>query len=75
MASATDDLATRVEYQMENPKIKGTKAYDLYERYKRSQTLAQAKKNGARIGDIKWDQEKGYLRILTKGTRRPRASI
>lgn len=64
---------SRIEYLQENPKRAGSSAYELYEKYKKSKTLGEAKQNGARSIDIKFDYDKGFLKI-SENQSSPKAS-
>eukprot|EP00929_Paragymnodinium_shiwhaense_P080442 TRINITY_DN41951_c0_g1_i1.p1 TRINITY_DN41951_c0_g1~~TRINITY_DN41951_c0_g1_i1.p1 ORF type:complete len:714 (-),score=195.17 TRINITY_DN41951_c0_g1_i1:81-2222(-) len=46
-----------------NPKIVGTVSWKLYEKYKKSATVAEARKNGARQIDFAFDSNWGYLMV------------
>ena len=58
----------QIVYQGENPKKKGSKAFVLYEAYKDSTTVAQAKAAGATSTDLKHDFEKRFLRMAGAGS-------
>ena len=58
------DIAdVQIVHRGENPKKKGSKVFGLYEAYKDSTTVAQAKAAGASSTDLKHDFEKGFLRM------------
>eukprot|EP00439_Symbiodinium_sp_Y106_P040061 s806_g4.t3 len=57
------DDKTPVEYVQENPKKIGSNAFDFYEKYKKSKTFGEAKANGARAEDFRFDYAKGLLKI------------
>lgn len=53
-----------IEYKQTNPKRKGSKVYERYEKYKNAKTVAAALKLGARMDDIKYDFKHGFLKCL-----------
>lgn len=48
---------------MENPKRKGTLAFDRYALYANGMTIADYVKAGGRSGDIKHDVKFGYIQL------------
>ncbi len=58
--------STLIIFIQKNPKMKGTKSHERYEGYKKSKTVAEARRLGASAGDLGWDLNKGYLRIADK---------
>eukprot|EP00929_Paragymnodinium_shiwhaense_P120989 TRINITY_DN93088_c0_g1_i1.p1 TRINITY_DN93088_c0_g1~~TRINITY_DN93088_c0_g1_i1.p1 ORF type:complete len:586 (+),score=160.41 TRINITY_DN93088_c0_g1_i1:129-1886(+) len=64
--SFPDGDDTRLEWQLDNPKKVGSTAWELYERYKNSKTVREAKANGCRTADFNHDRSKGFLVILPK---------
>lgn len=59
----------RVRYVQKNPKLAGCAAYKLYEKYKRSKTVGEAVRRGARPIDLIFDYNKGYLKVDRLETR------
>tara|TARA_X000000368_G_scaffold129289_1_gene101652 strand:- start:1652 stop:2419 length:768 start_codon:yes stop_codon:yes gene_type:complete len=53
----------KINIQQLNPKKKGTKAYDRYEKYKKATTIKEAKELGALSVDFKWDMAAGYIKV------------
>ena len=56
--------STQIQFAQENPKKPGTKAWDRYETYKGTTTIAQATENKASWQDLTGDFEKGFLKIM-----------
>jgi molybdopterin biosynthesis enzyme MoaB len=61
----------KVKFAQENPKMKNTKSYVRYERYKRSLTIAAAVAMGATLEDLKTDHHKGYMEIHGMAVEEP----
>ena len=59
---ALKNAATTVEFQVENPKKPGTKAWDRYEKYKDAVTISDATSKGAQWQDLSMDFEKGFMK-------------
>lgn len=57
------DDSMRIEFQQENPKRPGSNAFHLFEKYKTSRTVGEARKAGARNEDLKNDYEKEFLKV------------
>lgn len=55
--------ADLIRYRPENPKLWGCHAYKLYESYKRSKTLREAVRLGARPIDLAHDYNWGFLTV------------
>lgn len=47
----------------ENPKRKGTGAYERYNKYKVGKTLGEAKTAGVTQADIWWDTKQGFVKV------------
>jgi len=58
------DLSRHVEFLGSNPKKRGSAASDRYERYKRARTVGEALQAGAQSADLKFDLQKGYMRVI-----------
>ena len=56
--------STQIQFAQENPKKPGSKAWDRYEAYKGTTTIAQATENKAGWQDLTADFEKGFLKIM-----------
>ena len=56
--------STQTQFAEENPKKPGSKAWDRYEAYKGTTTIAQATGNKAGWQDLTADFEKGFLKIM-----------
>ena len=52
----------KVLFSQNNPKLKGSKSWALYEDYKSATTLNEMRSLGGRAGDIYNDLGKGYIR-------------
>ena len=61
---ALKDGSTQIQFAQENPKKPGSKAWDRYEAYKGTTTIAQATENKAGWQDLTADFEKGFLKIM-----------
>ena len=61
---ALKDRSTQIQFAQENPKKPGSKAWDRYEAYKGTTTIAQATENKAGWQDLTADFEKGFLKIM-----------
>lgn len=47
----------------ENPKRKGSESHTRFAKYKNGQTIEAYIAAGGTAGDVKWDLEKGYIKI------------
>lgn len=47
----------------ENPKRKGSGAYDRFSKYRNGMTIEAYLAAGGTTGDVNWDLEKGYIKI------------
>ena len=47
----------------ENPKRKGTASYERFARYRDGMSVAEFVKAGGTQGDLRWDQERGFVRL------------
>ena len=63
---ALKDGNTQIQFAQENPKKPGSKAWDRYEAYKGTTTIAQATENKAGWQDLTADFEKGFLKIMSE---------
>ena len=63
---ALKDGSTQIQFAQENPKKPGSKAWDRYEAYKGTTTIAQATENKAGWQDLTADFEKGFLKIMSE---------
>ena len=54
----------KIEYNKENKKRVGSKSWMRYEEYKGSKTVGEFLSNGGKKEDLRWDMEKGFLKIL-----------
>lgn len=59
------DGTTKIEYQGENPKVPGSKAWDRSEKYKAAKTVMEAKELKASWQDMTSDFDKGFLKFVT----------
>lgn len=57
-----DDRVIRVLSET-NPKKKGTKSYDRFALYEDGMTVQQFVKAGGTSADVKWDAERGFIRV------------
>ena len=57
-----DDLP--VTFQVENPKLPGSKVHAAYERYKTATTVGEARALGESRSIIRYDIDKGYAKCL-----------
>lgn len=57
------DGEIKIYFQQQNPKKKDTAAYRRYEKYKKANTIKEAKELGALSVDFKWDKAGGYMTI------------
>jgi len=55
------DLDDEVRFQQENPKRVGSEPYRRYAQYNGAKTVREALYLGAIIGDIAWDEAKGFM--------------
>jgi broad specificity phosphatase PhoE len=53
-----------LKIQRDNPKIKGSKAYKRFEKYRVARTVGQFFRLGGWRGDLRNDTERGYISIL-----------
>lgn len=54
----------QIAYLKDNPKIEGSSAHQRYQRYRSARTVAEAVRKGALPMDLRYDYDKGYLRIV-----------
>ena len=47
----------------ENPKRKGTSSYERFAKYKDGMSVADFIRVGGTQGDLRWDQERGFVRL------------
>ena len=60
---ALEDGSTQIQFTQDNPKKPGSKAWDRYEAYKGTTTIAQAIEKKAGWQDLTADFEKDFLKI------------
>jgi len=58
----------RIRYVQKNPKLPGSHAHKLYERYKHARTLSEAVRLGARPIDLAHDYNWGFLSVVGLST-------
>lgn len=46
-----------------NPKMKGSKVYTRYAKYKKGMTIREALDAGITLPDLRWDVDRGYINI------------
>ena len=64
----------KISYQKENPKKPGSAAHARYEKYKKANTLKRAMELGAFRGDLIFDGDRGYMKVVEEA-RAPKKAI
>jgi len=69
-AAMLSDKAAPIAFIQDNPKRTGSKAYDRFERYKKTRTIGDAYREGALRGDIINDVRAGYATLQSESGAR-----
>lgn len=59
------DENSKIEYVGKNPKRKGSKAHARFEKYMKAKTVSEFLKLGGLAADLRYDGDKGFLKILS----------
>ncbi|CAK0863210.1 unnamed protein product [Prorocentrum cordatum] len=68
------DDSVAVSFRQDNPKSRGSKAHERYERYKAAATVGEAVGLGASKGDVANDVKKGFCTVLSAAGGAPAAA-
>ena len=57
------DKSLKIDILQDNPKKRGSKAHQRYERYKSAKTIQQLLDLGGTMGDVHWDIKRKFIRL------------